>query len=380
MESNFYSCFDYSKPLSLYIHIPVCNAKCDYCAFYSVPKRKFEKTAIHAYAAQISEQIEQAAKLMDRPFYTAFIGGGNPGCLDIEDLEKICRAVCTNGRPEEFTTEINPESLTPGHEELFEKYLNRISMGVQSLDENALRYMGRNATLEQTRRGMKLACSIKEKTGCDLSFDMITCLPQFHNPVQDIQNLLDYCTVQPDHLSVYALTPEEGTPFYRRLENRMTEKLPDSDAQARILTQIWDYLKNQGYGHYEVSNFAKNGHMSLHNSVYWNYGQYMGLGPGAHSRAFKDGCVTAFEVNGDIHTQSLQSTVLTQQEALEEFVIMGLRHKQGLDLERLEHEFGYDMRLLKDRILKGYSIRSGRLVPDDSGLLISDAAALEILH
>ncbi|MGX8686078.1 MAG: hypothetical protein ACSW73_04545, partial [Spirochaetales bacterium] len=149
---------------------------------------------------------------------------------------------------------------------------------------------------------------------------------------------------------------------------------------AEILTKIWTFLKDKGYEHYEVSNFAKNGKESMHNSVYWNYGQYVGLGPGAHSRAFKDGVVTAYEVHGNIASQSVESTVLTKEQALEEFVLMGLRHKQGLDLNRLEHEFGYNMKLLKDRILDGYSIQNGRLVPDDSGLLVSDAAALEILH
>ena len=373
MESNFYNAFDYSKPLSLYIHIPFCNAKCDYCAFYSIPKCKTDKSAIHAYAMQISEQIEHVASLMDRPFYTAFTGGGNPGCLEVEDLERICRAVCTNGRPEEFTTEINPESLTPEHEALFGKYLNRMSMGVQSLDEKALRYMGRNVTLEQTKRGIDLACRIKKNTHCSLSFDMITCLPAFHNPVRDLENLLTTCSVQPDHLSVYALTPEEGTPFYRRLESGKSEKLPDSDAQADILRNIWDFLKEKGYEHYEVSNFAKKGRQSLHNSVYWNYNQYMGLGVSAHSRAFKDGIVTAFESQEN-------AQVLTKEEELEEFVLMGLRHTQGLDLERLENEFGYDIEILKKSIPAGYSIQNGRLVPDDRGLMTSDAAALMILH
>lgn len=373
--------FDFNNPLSLYVHIPVCNAKCDYCAFYSVPKSKIEKPAIQAYTDHICEQIESLTKQMEGPFYTAFIGGGNPGCLTVDQLEQICKAVCKNGRPAEFTTEINPESLTSEHERLFEKYLNRISMGVQSLDENALSYMGRNVTLKQTKDGIALACKVKQNTGCSLSFDMITCLPAFHKPVEDIQNLLKECKdVQPDHLSVYALTPEEGTPFYKRLEEKKTQELPNSDEQAEILTKIWTFLKDKGYEHYEVSNFAKNGKESLHNSVYWNYGQYVGLGPGAHSRAFKDGVVTAYEVHGNIAFQSIETTVLTKEQALEEFVLMGLRHKQGLDLNRLENEFGYNMKLLKDRILDGYSIENGRLVPSDKGLLISDAAALKILH
>jgi len=380
MESNFYSAFDYSKPLSLYIHIPLCNAKCDYCAFYSVPKGKNEKTAIHTYVMQISEQIKHVSSLMDRPFYTAFIGGGNPGCLDVEELKAICEAVCTNGRPEEFTTEINPESLTPEHEVLFEKHLNRMSMGVQSLDERALRYMGRNVTLDQTKAGINLACNIKKNTGCRLSFDMITCLPGFHRPVEDLQNLLDDCTVQPEHLSVYALTPEEGTAFFKRLESGNAESLPDSDTQADILQNIWDYLGFKGYEHYEVSNFAKKGYKSLHNSVYWNYGQYMGLGPSSHSRAFKDGRVTAFEIVGNIHSQHTECTILTEEQALEEFVLMGLRHREGLDLKRLENEFGYSLKKLTQRLPAGYSIQNGRLVPDDRGLLTSDAAALDILH
>lgn len=365
-----------NKALSLYVHIPFCVSKCAYCAFYSEPCSKVGKTAIHAYAMRISEQIRQVVSSMDMPFYTAFIGGGNPGCLDVQDLNLICSAICEKGRPEEFTAEMNPESLTERHFALFGKYLTRLSMGVQSLDPRALKYLGRNSDLKSTLRGIALSQRLRRETGSDLSYDMITCLPDFHRPVQDMENLFDACQDVPGHLSVYALTPEEGTPFYKRMKEN---ELPDSDGQADILWDIWKYLEKTGFEHYEVSNFAKPGKRSLHNSVYWEYRPYIGLGPSAHSRIFRDGKVTAAEVRGNWENEETVAVELSREEALEEFVLMGLRHKAGLDLKRLKSDFGLTLGELTDRIPDGFSVQNDRLVPDDKGLMTADAAALAVL-
>ena len=373
MENKF---FDFEKPLSLYVHIPFCLSKCDYCAFYSVPCAKVGKTAIHAYAVRISEQIEQTVSAMQVPFYTAFIGGGNPGCLDVQDLVLICSAICKKGRPQEFTVEMNPESLSDRHFLLFEKYLTRLSMGVQTLDDAALRYLGRNSDLKTTLRGISLSQKLRRETGCDLSYDMITCLPSFHNPVGDIENLFDACQDLPGHLSVYSLTLEEGTPFYERMKDN---ELPTSDCQADILFGVWKYLENKGFEHYEVSNFALPGRRSLHNSVYWDYGQYMGLGVAAHSRAFKNGKVTAIEVRGDCEHEKTVVTPLDRTQALEEFVLMGLRHKTGLDLKRLQSDFNLTLECLTDRIPDGFYVENGHLVPSEKGFMTADAAALAIL-
>lgn len=368
MDPFFLDAFDYSKALSLYIHIPFCTSKCSYCAFYSKGGTSCEQR--HSYVMNLLPQIEALSSRMPGPFYTAFIGGGNPGCLDPEDLLLICRAVCQKGRPAEFTTEMNPESLSEAHIPCFE-YLNRLSMGVQSLDEKALTFLGRNSDLESTLRGIEMSRRLRAQTGCRLSYDMISCLPSFHDPLSDLSQLLALSPV--NHLSVYALTVEEGTPLSRRDDRRI---LPDSDRQAEILYSIWDFLASEGFEHYEVSNFAKDGELSLHNSVYWDYGQYAGLGESAHSRAFRDGKATAFEFrNGQFIREDLNAL-----QAGEEMVIMGLRHRKGLDLDRLESQWGLEYRgTLR---VPGFTlVNSGarRLVPDERGLMNADAAALDFL-
>ena len=372
MDSSFASfleAFDYTSPLSLYIHIPFCTSKCSYCAFYSRGGVSCEEK--HAYVLNLVSRIDRLVSLMSGPFHTAFIGGGNPGCLTPEDLLLVCKSVCRKGRPAEFTTEMNPESLSESHMECFE-YLNRLSMGVQSLDEKALSFLGRNSDLQSTLKGIELSKVFHEKTACRLSYDMITCLPAFHEPVADLSRLLSLSPV--NHLSIYALTVEEGTVLSR---SSLVKKLPNSDGQADILYKIWEFMRSEGFEHYEVSNFARSGEVSLHNTVYWDYGQYAGLGESAHSRAFKNGRATAFEVRNGVFL----CEELTCEQAAEEMVIMGLRHKKGLDLDRLERNWG--LSVAPEALPLGFenNVINGcrRLVPDDYGLMNADAAALQLL-
>ena len=379
----FLDSFDFSKDLSLYIHVPFCISKCDYCAFYSVPNHSDE--ILDAYTGKLISEIEVVNSRMEgRPYLTAFIGGGNPGCLGPKRLDRIVRAVCANGRPSEFSTEMNPESLSEDFFPLFGPCLTRLSMGVQSLDPNALAFLGRNADISQTRRGLELSQKLKLLSGCDLSYDLITCLGSWHDELSDVSGIT--CTYPSDHLSVYALTLEEGTPLCLR-----KPVLPDSDMQYEILKGIWDYLEQKGFEHYEVSNFARPGHRCVHNCRYWQYSQYLGLGPGAASTAFgKDGKVSRISINpsvngyiaADIFT-GYDIEVLSSKEACEELVLMGLRYKGGLYLSRLEEYAGIKARqVLVPEILKtlvGFHLEGNFLVPDDEGLMTADAAAGTLL-
>ena len=379
----FLDSFDFSKDLSLYIHVPFCISKCDYCAFYSVPNHSDE--ILDAYTGKLISEIEAVNSRMEgRPYLTAFIGGGNPGCLGPKRLERIVRAVCANGRPSEFSTEMNPESLTEDFFPLFGSYLTRLSMGVQSLDPKALAFLGRNADMQQTRRGLELSQKLKLLSGCDLSYDLITCLGSLHDELSDVYGIT--CAYPSDHLSVYALTLEEGTPLCRR-----KPVLPDPDRQYVILKGIWDYLEQNGFEHYEVSNFARPGHRCVHNCRYWQYSQYLGLGPGAASTAFsKDGKVSRISINhsvigyitADIFT-GYEKEVLSSKEACEELVLMGLRYKGGLNLSRLEEYAGIKAsQVLVPEALKtlvGFHLEGNFLVPDDEGLMTADAAAGTLL-
>lgn len=375
--SGFLDSFDYDRPLSLYIHVPFCDSKCGYCAFFSVSG--YGKDVREQYVSRLMEELCAVVERMDgRPFDTAYIGGGNPGCLEVGGLARIAELVCRNGRPKEFTIEMNPDSLTSGMKGLFDGLLTRLSLGVQSLDERALAFLGRNASLARTMEGLELSQRLSVETGCELSYDLITCLGPWHDPLSDVSRL---CTSFPsNHLSVYALTLEEGTPLFKAKPS-----LPDDDGQAFILEEVWSFIGQKGFEHYEVSNFARNGRRGLHNCRYWDYQPYVGLGPGAASTAFKDGIVCRFDVRKSVFDyikgdcfSGVSKEVLSRKEALEEFVLMGLRYKGGLDLSRLRSDFGIDLvGIGEDRLgsIDGYHVSNGRLVPSGEGLLVADYAA-----
>lgn len=376
---DFLDSFDYEKPLSLYIHVPFCDSKCSYCAFFSVSG--YHDDVKTGYVSRLLSELEEVVDRMDgRTFETAYIGGGNPGCLDVQSLYEIAGLVCRNGRPKEFTVEMNPDSLSPELDVLFDGLFTRLSLGIQSLDKRALEFLGRNATLEQTYHGLELSQNMRAKTGCELSYDLITCLGPWHDPLKDVRAL---CNGFPsNHLSVYALTLEEGTPLFKRHPS-----LPDDDMQARILGSVWSALEEWGFEHYEVSNFAKNGRRGLHNCRYWGYGSYVGLGPGAASTAFKDGLTRRFDTKKSVYEyinsprfNCVSCETLTKEESLEEFVLMGLRYKGGLDLGRLESELCCKVTPSLFDGLYGYSVENDRLVPSNEGLLIADYAALEVLN
>ena len=376
---SFLQSFDKNKGLSLYIHVPFCISKCAYCAFYSRPGCTMDQ--MDAYTDRLLEEISMVNAYMDgRPFETAFIGGGNPGCLGSERLSKIAEAVCRNGSPSEFSVEMNPESLDESYFPLFDGFFTRLSMGVQSLDETALSFLGRNADKKSTTRGLDLSQKLKQQTGCTLSYDLITCLGPWHDELSDVEKLTS--AYPSDHLSVYALTLEEGTPLFNRRPH-----LPSEDEQCEILSRIWNYLKSHGYEHYEVSNFAKDGKRCAHNCRYWAYEQYLGLGPAAASTAFsEDGSVHRFSFSPDVDfyvknksLTSVEEESLSPRQAVEELVLMSLRYKGGLDLGRLEKMVGKRIGSDVFKGLKGFRIFKDHLVPDDEGLMVADAAASAIL-
>ena len=377
--------FDFEKPLSLYIHVPFCQSKCKYCAFYSISDHDLDLKSL--YLKRLLAELETVVSHLEgRAFETAYLGGGNPACLGLDALEKIATLVCKNGQPKEFTVEMNPDTLTPEilcANSPFNGLFNRLSLGVQSLSQRALKFLGRNATLEQTYRGLELSQELNSLTGCELSYDLITCLGPWHKALEDVENLTS--KFPSNHLSVYALTLEEGTPLYK--EN---PALPNDDEQYDILKEVWSCLEAKGFEHYEVSNFAKKGKRGLHNCRYWDYLPYVGLGPGAASTAQKEGKVARFCVEKSVYKygkgecfSGCEAEFLSTEEAIEELVLMGLRHKGGLDLERLETEFGQKGALKVG--LSGYEVekfvRQGKfLVPTDDGLMIADYGARKVIE
>lgn len=346
--------FDPSSPVSLYVHVPFCTSKCDYCAFYSLPAdcwKGRDKVLLSRYVDRVVEEISACAERLGRPYETVFFGGGNPGCLPVDALARMLEAAHRFGRSQECTVEMNPESLSDTHFPLFERHVDRLSMGVQSLSSATLKTLGRNVSLEQVRSGIEKALRLRERYGTRLSFDLMTCIPgqTFESALSDIDALSRLAS--PEHISLYCLTLEEGTPLCSRLQPE------DDDWQSRLLAGCWEKLASLGYEHYEVSNFARPDARSLHNSRYWALSQYIGLGPAAAGTAFSSGGVVRWECPPDIDSYCLGTPFsdylredLSRAQEVEEYLLVALRVKEGIDKSVFLDRFGFGFdRLLTPR-------------------------------
>ena len=161
--------------LSLYIHIPFCITKCAYCAFFS--KAGENRAMMQAFTMKLLEELQQLTARRTQPYKTVFIGGGNPGCLEYQDLQAIVEVVCSHGKPDEFTIEINSESLREDLFPLFGQGITRLSIGLQSLQETHLKMLGRNASASENLRALQAALFIRKRYGTHLNFDLMTCIP-----------------------------------------------------------------------------------------------------------------------------------------------------------------------------------------------------------
>ena len=323
---------DLSRDISLYIHIPFCQTKCSYCAFYST----VDHTLKDKFLQTLKKQIEVLNTEVKKPYKTVFIGGGNPGIIGYEELLSIAKCICEYGMPEEFSIEINPEHVNENIKILF-PYVNRVSVGIQSFDDKALKTIGRNATREDNINALSILSNLKEKYSININGDLITCIPGHTNKgtIDDI-NMLSSFNV--DHISLYSLTFEEGTKLTK------TVKPLSEEEEREILIEAWDKLEELGYEQYEVSNFAKPGKRCIHNQVYWHLGQYIGLGPSAESSVGYKNVISLREkdsVEEYIKDPSFDAYCLNSEELEEEYLLTHLRVKEGIDKEEYYNRFSH---------------------------------------
>ena len=361
------SALDGSRPLSLYLHVPFCAAKCDYCAFYSVPRSSVSDDAIDRYMRIILSEIHALTEEWRKPFHTIFIGGGNPGMLGYDRLRLLLKAATANGMARECTIELNPESVTEEIESL-RPFLTRVSVGIQSLDGSALRMLGRNASLEGNIKALEILSS----TSLDFNADIMTAIPGMdtESTLRDIRQIDSY---GPDHISLYCLTFEEGTPLVSRA-------VPiGEEVEAEALSASWKLLHELGYRHYEVSNFAKGGKECLHNKLYWELGQYIGFGPTAESSVGYRTVVSMRE-NEDIQSYlskpELTCYELTAEETEEEYLLTVLRTDTGISKREYKTRFGKDFdTVYGDRIRR---LRSGDYVDGEESFSVTEEGFLAL--
>lgn len=322
------------RPVSLYIHIPFCTTKCGYCAFYSLPQNACRDDDMSRFLDVLSRQLEALVENLGRPFHTVYIGGGNPGLIGASRIASLLTTAFRYGRPVECSMEINPETLDESFALLLGK-VNRFSVGIQSFDGRHLGTLGRNADTAACRKALDLLVDFRNEAGTLFNADLMTNIPRqsLEDALGDIDTLVSW---QPDHISLYSLTFEEGT----RL---MEQEVPaGEDEEADMLNALWSHLDGLGYEQYEVSAFARDGHYCAHNLVYWNLGQYIGLGPGAESSVGYSSMVSSREsesLDGYLSDPSFRSVRLSRQEAVEEYLMTCLRTRWGLDKEEFSTRF-----------------------------------------
>ncbi|MCD6234184.1 MAG: radical SAM family heme chaperone HemW [Candidatus Marinimicrobia bacterium] len=265
----------------IYIHIPFCLKKCPYCDFFS---QVAEADETSRFMRQLKKEIEDKARYYSSHIFdTVYIGGGTPNSLDSSDLLECLNALkqaFSITSDAEITLELNPEFI---NSEDLNAYLrsgiNRLSLGTQSFRDEELTFLGRIHNSEKNLEALRM---IRSYNAFSLACDVITGLPG--QSVEDLQVSLDMLwEFFPEHLSVYILTAEKGTPLYKWIQNGRVKP-----AEEENVSKLWlyahHYLTDKGYSHYEVSNFAKPGCHSRHNSKYWDNSNYLGLGPSAHSK------------------------------------------------------------------------------------------------
>ncbi len=375
-----------SKTLGLYIHIPFCRSKCDYCDFYSLAGRE---DRMDDYQKALTAQImESAPSAKGYTVNSVYIGGGTPtwyGEKRLCELLHLLRKRFRIAKDAEITLEANPDSADPkALRALCRAGVNRLSLGMQSADDGELRDIHRPHTFEQVSDAVTAARKAKIK---NLNLDLIYGLPG--QSMDSWKNSVEQAlALAPEHLSCYGLSGEEGTALYGRVERG--ERLPDDDEQAQRYLWMVERLAQAGYEQYEVSNFAKAGCQSRHNLKYWMGLEYMGFGAAAHSDF--GGCRYSYVrdldgyIRGVLEGDKLldQSELIPPRERGSEYLMLRLRTTHGI--EEWEYRREYYMNFdpiaakLSEYEQKGWAVRTGRrwrFTPE--GFLLSNRLIGELL-
>lgn len=373
--------------LGLYLHIPFCRSKCDYCDFYSLAG---QDDLMDGYQKALLSHIGEVAPLAGKsPVDTIYIGGGTPTWYGEKRLLELLSAVKKKfnvAKTAEITVEANPDSVNPKMlRRLRRAGVNRISMGMQSGCDEELQCIHRPHTWQQVVDAVAAAREAKIK---NLNLDLIYGLPgQTEESWRvTVERALE---LEPEHLSCYGLTVEEGTPLARRVEEG--EVLPDEDVQAALYLWTVERLAEAGYEQYEISNFAKTGCQSRHNMKYWMGQPYMGLGASAHSDF--GGCRYAYVrsvegyIRGVLKGDELlsESDRIPQRERGSEYIMLRLRTTHGIEEweYRREYYMNFDPIAVKltEYEQRGWAARAGRrwhFTPE--GFLLSNRLIGELLE
>lgn len=357
-----------------YIHIPFCKSKCKYCSFISYPQLELKKQYLDA----LQKEIKYFYK--NEPLKTLYIGGGTPSVLEIAELSRIIE-IFKFDKAAEITVELNPETLTLDYFEGLKRIgVNRLSLGCQTFDDEILKLIGRRHNSAQVKTSVELALTAGFE---NISLDFIYGLPS-QTAGAFAADLETAVSLGVKHISLYGLKIDEGCFFYKN----QPENLPDTDTQADMYLKAIEILTGEGFEHYEISNFAKQGFESQHNLNYWNNNSYYGFGIAAHGYA--DGVRYSNYEDFDTyfkfpHVHYLTHRV-TPQEQLEEEIFLGFRELKGINIQKINEKFSIDFEKKYSKILEKYLATNhiqktpeGYKLSDD-GILVSNVILSDFLE
>lgn len=360
------------KGFGLYIHIPFCISKCNYCDFYSIGGADNEKKDRYI-SALVKHMQEYKIQTKNYIVSSVYIGGGTPSLLDEIQLKTIMKAVKKNFRLSsrcEISIEVNPGTVDEKKLRAIRKLgINRISIGVQSFDDAELAVCGRR---HNTNDVFECIGSARNAGFDNLSVDLIYGLPgQSREKLFD--NLDTAVNLNVDHISLYGLKIEEGTPFWY---SRHELDLPDEDSECEMYFGAVEFLKHAGYRQYEISNFAKKQKACKHNIRYWNCDEYIGFGPAAHS--YFGGKRFSFKRDLNLYIDSFDETKkvnetlvdeyvdIPPQARIAEYVMLRFRLHEGINLSKFKKRFGRSFESLYYEKMWPY-INSGHIVKTKTG-------------
>jgi len=372
-----------SEKAGLYIHIPFCLSKCGYCSFYSIKSVNLIPEFIDA----LNKEIKFYSKSF-KSFDTVYLGGGTPSLLTIGQLETIFKTIKKSYKIDphtEITLEVNPGDVSLEYlQSLRSVGINRLNIGIQSFDDNVLKFLGRRHNSDEAIA----AINDSRKSGFDnIGIDLIYGIhdQKISQWKKTIQQALSYA---PEHISCYQLSLGEKTPLYKKYSLEDWQ-LPDEDTELELFFTTAEELENAGYIHYEVSNFArKDKFKSRHNQKYWQHSPYLGLGPAAHSflgnrRWWNTSAVKTYlkEIAQDKMPVENTETLSAEQLQLEA-LFLGLRTKTGIDLKLYKTKYCADLLKDKNTIIdaliknKLVELKNGFLRPTRAGMAVADSLAL----
>ncbi|MEF2229850.1 MAG: radical SAM family heme chaperone HemW [Pseudodesulfovibrio sp.] len=371
-----------AKGLLLYVHVPFCRSRCHYCTFHS---QAFNQVTFTWYHKLLLKEIDLWGKRLKRPVVrTVYFGGGTPSLIPLTQLDQIMRAIRGAFTPSpamEVTLEANPDSAqdVSYFRALLSMGFNRLSLGVQSFSDLDLHLLGRPHSAAMAAASFNAA---RQAGFGNIGMDLIWGLPG-----QRVNTWIDQlkaaANLRPEHLSAYNLTVEDGTPMAKMVGEGGDFKLPSEQEQGRMFIYGSEFLESFGYMHYEVSNFARMGFVSEHNSGYWSGADYLGLGPSAVStigrRRFSNPrYMDEYDayVRGGLVGQDHEE--LSDDDLFKESVMLSLRTSKGLDLKKFKENTGFDLMKRQSKLIAALHrehlvrISHGHLRLTKNGMLVSN--------